>query len=178
MVGFLNVFKRKMKKPTINRDNIDNVSNKNLSTKRLNNESKQFLDIAVHPPRNKLIDRHFYYNNAIEHYYKLRDKEEGALDKCVKLCKEDIEISSEVLRLMKNNRTFKHYDESGKLIFTPPHFPSFKKLAIIYDKQERYEEAIEVCKIAMQYNLKDGTKGGFEGRITRLKNKLNKKRAD
>src|SRR5699024_9633881 len=97
-----------------------------------------------------LIDRHFYYNNVIDYYYGLRDKEENALDKCIQYCKEDIAITPEVLRLMEVDKTFKHYNENGDLVFTPPRFPSFQRLAIIYDNQERYEEAIEICEMALK----------------------------
>lgn len=37
------------------------------------------------------------------------------------------------------------------------------------------EEAIKICQLAINYGLKDDTKGGFEGRIDRLKKKANKK---
>lgn len=122
--------------------------------------------------KNALIDRHFYYNNVIDYYYGLRDKEIDAIDKCIHYCKEDIKITPQVLNLMKSDKMFKHYNEEGKLVFTPPRFPSFQRLAIIYDSQGKYQEAINVCKKAIKHNLKDGTKTGFEGRIKRLEKKL------
>jgi tetratricopeptide (TPR) repeat protein len=45
-----------------------------------------------------------------------------------------------------------------------PRILSFKRLAIIYEKQERYEDALDVCDQALEIGTADGTKGGFEGR--------------
>lgn len=53
-----------------------------------------------------------------------------------------------------------------------PRVHAFKRLAIIYKKQERYKEAIGVCKKAIRYDMRDGTKSGFEGRLERLKREL------
>ena len=50
-----------------------------------------------------------------------------------------------------------------------PRIPSFKRLAIIYEKQERYEEALDVCDQALEIGTTDGTKGGFEGRKERIR---------
>jgi len=50
--------------------------------------------------------------------------------------------------------------------------PAFQRLAMILDEQGDIEGAICVCKLALSYNLTDGTKGGFEGRIAKLKKKL------
>ena len=59
-------------------------------------------------------------------------------------------------------------NEEGKLEFIPRRFPSFQRLAIIYENQGKYEEAIKICELALKLNLKDGTKTGFKGRIKRL----------
>lgn len=45
--------------------------------------------------------------------------------------------------------------------------PSFSRLAIIYEKQNRIGEAIRICELAISYNLE----GGFEGRLERLRRK-------
>lgn len=38
------------------------------------------------------------------------------------------------------------------------------RLAIIYERQGKYEKAIEVCNEAIKRDQDDGTKGGFDGR--------------
>ena len=52
--------------------------------------------------------------------------------------------------------------------------PSFQRLAIIYEKKGEYKKAIDICKKAIKYNLRDTSKAGFEGRLERLEKKLNK----
>jgi hypothetical protein len=49
--------------------------------------------------------------------------------------------------------------------------PSFKRLAIIFESEKKYNEAIKVSKLALKYGLSDGTKGGYEGRINKLQEK-------
>ena len=100
---------------------------------------------------------HFTYNELIDVHYKQRDVHEDAIEKCIQYCKKDIEIADEFVA------------EFGEV----PRIPSFKRLAIIYERQERYEDAIAVCDRALEIGTTDGTKGGFEGRKDRLRKKLN-----
>ena len=99
---------------------------------------------------------HFAYNGLINLYYKQRDERDDAIEECIKYCKKDIEIADDFV------------DEFGEV----PVIPSFKRLAIIYEKQERYEDAVDVCEQALKFGTTDGTKGGFEGRKERLRKKM------
>jgi tetratricopeptide (TPR) repeat protein len=57
----------------------------------------------------------------------------------------------------------------------PPYIPSFTRLAIIYENQERINEAIEICKKANSLGLKDSNNiDDFSKRINRLEAKLRK----
>ncbi len=100
---------------------------------------------------------HFAYNELIDVYYKQRDDRDDAIKKCIEYCKKDIEIAEEFVA------------EFGEV----PRIPSFKRLAIIYERQDRYEEALAVCDQALDIGTTDGTKGGFEGRKERLRKKMN-----
>jgi len=64
---------------------------------------------------------------------------------------------------------------------TLPRVPSFQTLATVLAEDGAFEEAIEVCELALGYGLEDGTRSGFEGRITRIRRKqqqtLNKPKA-
>lgn len=99
---------------------------------------------------------HFTYNALIDVYYKQRDDREDAIEKCIEYCMKDIEIVNEFVAEFVE----------------VPRIPSFKRLAIIYEKQERYEDALDVCDQALEIGTADGTKGGFEGRKERLHKKL------
>lgn len=51
----------------------------------------------------------------------------------------------------------------------PPHVPAFVRLAMLYEKQERYEEAIKICGAAIKCGaVNDGSKGKMYGRLARL----------
>lgn len=51
----------------------------------------------------------------------------------------------------------------------PPHVPAFVRLAMLYEKQQRYEEAINICVTAIKCGAThDGNKGTMYGRLARL----------
>ncbi|EGL82061.1 Tetratricopeptide TPR_1 repeat-containing protein [Caldalkalibacillus thermarum TA2.A1] len=134
----------------------------------------------------QIIDLHFTYNHLIELYYKQRDKREDALDKCIHYCKLSIELYPEFekaqieedLQLIKNAYHF-NPEEMDKCLkeykYTKPRVPAFERLAIIYEKQGKYKEAIDICDKALEYGLHDKTKGGFEARKNRLLKKMEQK---
>ncbi|MFO7911047.1 MAG: hypothetical protein R6V15_02680 [Desulfotignum sp.] len=53
-------------------------------------------------------------------------------------------------------------DQDPKLI------PVFKMLDIMLEEDGAYDQAVEVCRTALDNGLEDGTKTGFEGRIQRI----------
>lgn len=109
------------------------------------------------------LDRHFVYNSLIDLYYKKRDISSDAIENCIEYCLEDIKFIEDFQKAWER--------EFGDEL---PRIPSFERLAIIYEKQGKLEEAIEICQMALKLGLKDSTKGGFEGRVKRLQKKLNK----
>ncbi|MEK5272594.1 hypothetical protein NSR00_17935 [Aeribacillus sp. FSL K6-8394] len=139
--------------------------------------------------QNDPIELHFTYSGLIELYYGQREEWENSLEKCIQYCKKDISlfpsfkkewINDEIFRLKcllsmyeKGSEEYKKREkELNNYEWRPPRIPSFQRLAIIYEKLGKYEDAINVCNIAISYGLHDGTKGGFEGRIERLKKKI------
>jgi tetratricopeptide (TPR) repeat protein len=133
-----------------------------------NKEAERILLKCVDEYQDSPIDLHFTYNGLIKLYYKERDNWEGALGKCIDYCLEDIasfpEFKDAYINLTGNN--------------TMPRIPSFEQLSIIYEKTGKYEEAISISQIALDNNLNDRTKGGFERRIDRLKKKKNKSKQE
>jgi hypothetical protein len=53
----------------------------------------------------------------------------------------------------------------------PMAVPAFKCLAIAMEEDRRYQEAVDICKLALKWNLDDGTKTGYAGRLARLQKK-------
>lgn len=99
-------------------------------------------------------ERHFLRQNFADFYYKI-----GEYEKCEKLCLDDIADYSKYIRSL----TYK--DGVARV-------SSFHRLAIIYEKQGKYKEAIEISKQAIKKKQHDGTKKGYEGRIEKLQKKL------
>lgn len=66
-----------------------------------------------------------------------------------------------------------YYEDQFKYQYNIPRYPSFKELAILYEKEGDYKSAIGVCKEAIEVGqADDGTKGGMAARIERLKKKV------
>lgn len=99
------------------------------------------------------VKKHLLLTELLDLYYKQRAEKEDAIEKCMHTCKKDMELAVKVSQMKKD-------------------IPSFKRLAIILENEEKYTEAIHVSEAALTLGLTDGTKGGYEGRIAKLKNKL------
>ncbi len=135
------------------------------------------------------VDTHFSYNQLIDMCCKRREESLCWLDKCIEYCKADIAIFPEFKKAYIAEQRRNWIKRSRSPLSTPDErerysakakgeisfnisIPSFQRLAIIYEKQARYEEAIEICEEALRYGLVDSTKGGFQGRLRRLHKKL------
>ena len=112
------------------------------------------------------VNKHFFFNNCIELYYKPQNDEFNDVEKAIHYCYSDID-------LVKNNLKEIKKIGNGKL----PSIPSFKQLSIILEKQEKYNDAIKVCDMAIKLGLNDKTQKGYLGRKEKLKNKEIKKGA-
>jgi len=89
-----------------------------------------------------------YINNKeIRLFYSLRHNSQAA-KYCKVLCYEKLEDFSE---LEKNN--------------------TFLKYLVTLESMDNIQNAIELCKKAIDHNISDGTKGGFEFRLKRLQKK-------
>ena len=101
------------------------------------------------------------------------------MHRVIELCKKDIALAEMFKRacIERDEAAIKagYYskDDIGRAL---PSFPTFKRLAIIYEKQKRYDEAIAVCERAIELGfINDGTEGQMPGRIARLMKKKGNK---
>lgn len=109
-----------------------------------------------------ILDRHFLYQAMIELFY--RDRQEPAsLDRAIEACKAQIYFAPDAAQAFKN--------EYGDSIL--PAHKGYQQLAIILEKQARFQEVIDLCAQAAQ----QGWGGDWVGRIDRCKKKLMKHRA-
>ncbi|NUU62651.1 hypothetical protein [Paenibacillus agri] len=110
----------------------------------------------------KPFEVHFAYNNFIK-LYSMHLIQPDAAEKLVAVCMKDIELFP----------TFKvAWHERNPTYGILPSIPSFKTLVMFYENKNRFYEAIDICNAALEYELTDGTKGGYSGRLARLERKL------
>ena len=104
--------------------------------------------------------RHLIYLHEIENAYRNRrismDDRIKAIDLSTRYIAEFSSLKSSV---------FENIQENPRII------PVFKMLAIMYEEEEVFDQAIDICKTALAHGIEDGTKTGFEGRIERLMKK-------
>lgn len=105
-----------------------------------------------------ILDLHFFYQNKLEIYYRFRDIDDFALNIAIDTCKQQISISNE-----SKQAFLKEYPESP----LPTH-RGYEQLIIIYTKQWKIWEAIELVNQAML----ELWNWDWEKKIRRLKNKL------
>lgn len=100
------------------------------------------------------------------------------MQKVIELCKKDIAIA-ELFKKAYIERTQAQvkagYVGAEALNWPLPNYSTFKRLAIIYEKQKKYDDAIAICQQAIELGyVDDGTEGKMPGRVARLIKKKGK----
>jgi len=121
------------------------------------------LDRMLHALSTKtnLIDRHFLLLGIVQQTYNRRSDPKMA------------EICAQIAEL--------HLAEFAKIapalqqdLGIMPRVPTFQHYATLLTERGDYYRAIKVCQQALSFQLEDGTKTGFEGRIERIRKKRTK----
>jgi len=128
---------------------------------RLSNDLGKMLKVAE--LETTLSNRHFLLQSIVIETYKLR-KEEKYKNLCLKFSKKHLEEFDVISQSLKN-------EFDGSL----PRVVTFQHYATLLTELQEYEEAIIICEKAISYGLDDGTKGGYKGRIDKIKKKMNSK---
>ena len=118
------------------------------------------------------IEKHYNLLEKIGYQYSIAINQNNIFnnetEKCIQLFKEDIAIAN----IIKDYFTEECIIRKQEINL--PTYPSYKHLAMIYEKQERYDFAIETCINAIKLGfLRDGTTGGMQGRLAKLLKKYN-----
>lgn len=104
-----------------------------------------------------VIELHYYFLHKIRVYYRNRDTSPDALDLAIQACLDQIKISAQTaLYLITDSKKIEH--------------TGFQQLCIIYDKQAKYKDVIQLSELAK----KQGWAGTWDNRIAKAKNKLGK----
>ncbi|MNG23879.1 hypothetical protein D3C84_1085370 [compost metagenome] len=110
-----------------------------------------------------LVDRHFLLMSLVDQSYK-HCKDDSELEKlCAEISEQHIQEFPEIKPALVKSL--------GGII---PRVTTFQKYATLLTEQSNFDRAVEVCEMAISHGLHDGTKGGFEGRIERIKRKATK----
>lgn len=131
-----------------------NIKDREIGYKLLDKAEKLITDSA------EVLDIHFFYHNKIEFYYRFREEDQESLNIAIEACKKQIELSHSAIIAFK-----KEY-ENEKL----PVHTGYEQLAIILEKQAKYDEAIDLCKQAQ----KQTWNGEWDKRIERCLKKKSK----
>lgn len=93
------------------------------------------------------------------------------MQQVIDLCLKDIMLATKFAEYSKQLAIL--YKSEQKLYID--NYPSFRQLAIIYEKQKEYQKAADVCRLAIKLGFyKDGTTGQMPGRLARIIKKANK----
>lgn len=124
------------------------------------NSEQTVLNKKSLQPKDNSLELYYHYLVKINELYKNRGNA-NSLKQCIELCKKSINIFP----------NFKNEYIKRNNVWDVKSVPCFNTLAIIYEKQGKYKQAINICKQAMSYGLNDGTKAGYKGRIIKLERK-------
>ena len=141
---------------------------------------------TVHLKWKAIIDEHNRLVDEIGMRYTIANNlglpNSPQMTEVIELCKQDIalaELFQQSQAEIQQVRVANGWAEADGPIKGIVSFPTFKRLAIIYEKQKDYDNAIAVCKRAIELGyVDDGTDGQMPGRVARLMRKagnLNKK---
>jgi hypothetical protein len=109
-----------------------------------------------------LVDRHFLLQTVVQETYRLRSEPRMA-DKCLEVAQTHCDEFSSIVGEL---RTWS--SESGHDL---PRVSTFQHYATLLTERGEFDRAIQVCESAIGFGLDDGTKGGYAGRIERIKKK-------
>lgn len=107
-----------------------------------------------------LSNRHFLLQSIVSETYRLR-KEEKYKNLCLKFSEKHLEEFHSLTKSLKED-----FDDSI------PKITTFQYYSTLLTELEEYERAIKTCEMAISYGLDDGTIGGYNGRIKRIKKKM------
>ncbi len=109
------------------------------------------------------ITRHDIYTQCVDMAYKKRSGDQNMRERVVTWAeayiKEFPDLKNLIFEQLKN---------------APDQVLIFRQLAIVFEENQEYEKAMDICEKAMAHGLSDGTKTGYTGRIKRLKRKMDK----
>jgi len=116
------------------------------------------MDLKANP-----VDRHFLLLSIVTQTYKQRAAPEMA-EACLRVGQTHVAEFPLLLPFLMQEFPVRL-----------PDVPTFQYYATVLAERGRFSEAIQVCEAAIRFGLQDGTQGGYEGRIVRIKKQQERK---
>lgn len=150
--AFIDIFKQDSEIPCTNCDYLASLYD------RMNR------DLLQHEIIRKYVDRYYKGSEEIESMwsvmYNLKVTSGEKADAFEVKCRQNILDLFEMLKAQEQYG----FDSS-----MPPHVPAYVRLAMLFEKQEKYQKAIDICVEAIKFGaINDGNKGKMYGRLARL----------
>lgn len=115
------------------------------------------------------------HKGVMKEHFELLDqiKQEKDEKKLERLCKKDISLAKHFIKEWTAEENRLSILSKGKPapVILLPQYPSFDKLASIYEKQGKYKDAIEICKRAIDFGFPLGGSRSWYARVERIKKK-------
>lgn len=111
---------------------------------------EKMYEKAIHYAKKEYYKQNFINESFIRIAFFMRKEDEAYLNFAEKLCRIDVDLSIK------------------KLQFRDTYIYSCRKLAVILELTDRYDEAIQLCKQCISLGISDGNVTEYEGRLNRL----------
>ncbi|MBX3000537.1 MAG: hypothetical protein KF893_18600 [Caldilineaceae bacterium] len=114
------------------------------------------------------LDLHYLYQTTIEVAYAQRNEHPEALDLAIEACQKQIAIAAQSAKMFKNE--ISEAERQRTFGAQLPAHVGYTQLCIIYEKEKRYSEVIQLAHKAK----KEGWAGDWDKRIARCQKRLQK----
>ncbi|MEK5208111.1 hypothetical protein [Psychrobacillus sp. FSL H8-0510] len=123
----------------------------------------QLLQWSLKEQTPDVIDTHFNYMNISDEYKKMIKLDKSFYSKQIEVLEKDCQLFEEFCNAYIKLSYYKK--EEGI-----PSYPSFRELAIAYERTGKFQEAIDISELAIKKRVKENT--SFDRRIEKLKKKV------
>jgi len=121
------------------------------------------LQWSIREQKPDVIDSHFNFMMISNEYKKMIKSDKAYYLQQIEVLEKDCHLYDE---FSKEYPKLDYVSKEEDL----PNYPSFKELAIAYERTGRIQEAIDISQVALDKKVNEKT--SFEGRISKLKKKL------
>jgi len=158
-----------------NPDSIDKGSFKDVGYSKSNfliimaegisdlNIKDHLLQWSLREQRPDVIDSHFNFMSISNEYKKMIKSDKTFYPKQIEVLQKDCQLFDEFCREYPK---LSYYSKDEGL----PSYPSFRELAIAYERTSEFLKAIDISQIAIDKDVKEST--SFERRIEKLRKKI------